>query len=253
MKFRKIFSVVFAAAIAVASLSGCTDNSGIYSSEEPSASQEEKLCEASADDFEYTEKNGSVIITKYIGEKTELAVPEKINGKPVVEIGNKAFCGKTDLKRVEIPETVTKIGKNDSLKFYEGEEQNDEKLVVTGLNLKSASAVYDSNYGEYNIWIELDEEGAKKFAEATERLAETGGIISIRLDGEKLSAPRVHEKISNGKMNISGNFTVDSAVELAQKMNGNPFEGCKDIEVKYKGKTYGYDALDEFLLAVNEQ
>lgn len=245
---KRIFAVISAACL----LCGCTDNSGIYSSEETSSLQEEKLPEADANDFEYTEENGSVIITKYVGEKTALAVPEKINGKPVVEIGGKAFCGKTDLKFVEIPESVTKIGKTDSLKFYEGEEQNDEKLVLTGLNLKSASAVYDSIYGEYNIWIELDEEGAKKFAEVTERLAEDNGIISIWLDGEKISSPYVHDKISDGKTVVSGNFTVDSAMELAQKMNGNPFEGCKDIWIIYKGENYNYNSINDFINAVNQ-
>lgn len=245
---KRIFAVITAACL----LCGCTDNPGVYSSKEGSSSQEGKLPEAGADDFEYTEENGSVIITKYIGDKTTLAVPEKINGKPVVEIESKAFCGKTNLKRVEIPETVTKIGKNDSLKFYEGEEQDAEKLVLTGLNLKSASAVYDSIYSEYNIWIELDEEGAKKFAEATERLAETGGNISIWLDDEKLSAPYVHEKISDGKTVISGNFTVDSAMDLAQKMNGNPFEGCTDIQITYKGESYKYDSITELINAVNQ-
>lgn len=245
---KRIFAVISAACL----LCGCTDNPGIYSSEEGSSLQEEKLPEASADDFEFTEENGSVIITKYVGEKTALAVPEKINGKPVVEIGGKAFCEKTDLKFVEIPESVTKIGKTDLLKFYEGEEQDAEKLVVTGLNLKSALAFYEEYNYNYVIAIELDEEGAKKFAEATERLAETGGIISIWLDGEKLSAPRVHEKISDGRMNISGNLTVDSAMELAQKMNGNPFEGCKDIRITYKGENYNYDSIAEFINAVNQ-
>ncbi len=243
---KRIFAVISAACL----LCGCTDSPGIYSSEEASSLQEEKLPEAGADDFEYAEENGSVIITKYIGENTAFAVPEKINGKPVVEIGSKAFCGKTDLKRVEIPETVAKIGKTDSLKFYEGEEQDAEKLVLTGLNLKSALAFYDEYNHNYNITIELDEEGAKKFAEATERLAETGGIISIWLDGEKLSAPYVHEKISDGMTVIAGGLTVDSAMELAQKMNGNPFEGCKDIQITYNGKNYNYNSINDFINAV---
>lgn len=245
---KRIFAVISAACL----LCGCTENTGIYSSEESSALREEKLPEADADDFEYTEENGSVIITKYIGEKTELAVPEKINGKPVVEIGGKAFCENGKIKRIEIPETVAKIGKTDSLKFYECEEQDAEKLVLTGLNLKSALAFYEEYNHNYVIAIELDEEGAKKFAEATERLAETKGIISIWLDGEKLSAPRVHEKISEGIMNISGGFTVDSAMELAQKMNGNPFEGCEDIRITYKGESYNYNSINDFINAVNK-
>ena len=244
---KKIFSVIFSAVL----LCGCTDNSGIFREEKsdiPTISQAEKLPEANAEDFEFTQTDGGIAVTKYLGSKTEFSVHGKIDGKPVVEIGSKAFCGRGDLTRVEIPDTVVKISKSDALKFREGEEISGE-VILTGADVEKANVFCDEFDSEFIIQIDFTQSGAEKFSEATGRLI--GEIISIWVDDELLSAPYVHEQVVDGKTVISGNFSFEEVQEYAAKINGNPFRDCTKIRVTYKGKTYGYNELSELYSAVN--
>lgn len=58
--------------------------------------------------FEIEERDSNCVITKYTGPQAEeVAIPEKINGKPVVEIGSYAFC-ECRVSSVTIPDSVTK-------------------------------------------------------------------------------------------------------------------------------------------------
>ena len=66
---------------------------------------------ASASDFDYTVSNNSVTITKYKGNKTSIIIPDKIDGKTVTVIGERAFQNCFHLKSVTIPKTVTSIEK----------------------------------------------------------------------------------------------------------------------------------------------
>lgn len=242
-----------AALLAICFLTGCAERTEEYSTDNSDVSDKDTLPIATEDEFELSEENGSVILTKYIGNKTEFAVPAQINGKPVTEIGNKAFCENTDLKHIEIPDTVTRFTPSDSLKFYEGEEKNDDKIVVTGLDISGVNVnVYsDDAPGEYGVMIKFNEDGTKKFAEATKRLVYQK--ISIWLDNECIISPTVNSEISDGETVISGNFTLDEAYELAGKMIGNPFIYCKKAKVVYKGKTYSYDELNELCLKMRQE
>lgn len=243
---KKIFSIIPAAVL----LCGCADNSGIYREEKSdisAVSEAEKPRPANAEDFEFTKTDGGIVIEKYLGSMTEFAVPAEIDGRPVVEIGNKAFCENADIKRVELPDTVVKIGKNSTLKFRKGGEISGE-VILTGADVEKANVYYDTYSCENIVKLEFTPGGAEKFAEATERLA--GGQISIWIDDELLSAPYVHERITTGMAQISGNFSLEEVWEIAEKINGNPFEGCEKIRVAYKGKTYGYNELSGLYSAV---
>ena len=250
---KKIFSLIFSAVL----LCGCADNSGIYREEKSdisAISQAEKLPEACAEDFEFSQTDGGIVVTKYVGSQTEFSVPEKIDGKPVVEIGSKTFCGHADLTRVALPETVAKISKSDALKFCAGDVVDADgkplgKVILTGADIEKANVYYDEIYSQYIIRIDFTPSGAEKFAEATKQLI--GEIISIWVDDELLSAPYVHEQITDGMAQISGKFSFEQVQEYAAKINGNPFEGCEKIRVTYKGKTYGYDELNNLYSAVN--
>ena len=244
---KKIFSLIFSAVL----LCGCADNSGIYREEKSdisAISQAEKLPEACAEDFEFSQTDGGIVVTKYVGSAAEFAVPEKIAGKPVVEIGSKTFCGHADLTRVALPDTVAKISKSDALKFREGGDISGD-VILTGADIEKANVYYDEVYSQYIIRIDFTPSGAEKFAEATKQLV--GEIISIWVDDELLSAPYVHEQITDGMAQISGKFSFEQVQEYAAKINGNPFEGCEKIRVTYKGKTYGYDELNNLYSAVN--
>ena len=61
-----------------------------------------------AKDYEYTISENSVTITKYIGSLTNIAIPQKIEGKAVRKIGGGAFS-ETEVEAVKIPEGVEEI------------------------------------------------------------------------------------------------------------------------------------------------
>ena len=71
----------------------------------------------------------------------------------------------------------------------------------------------------YVVNVKMSDIGRDKFAAATEELAGTDTPISIWYDNDMISAPTVNTAITNGEAIISGNFTVESANELAVSIN----------------------------------
>ena len=66
--------------------------------------------ETPASSFKYEEnEDGSITITKFIGDETNVVIPSKINGKAVTSIGSQAFEDCTSLKEVTIGNGVTYI------------------------------------------------------------------------------------------------------------------------------------------------
>ena len=60
--------------------------------------------------FQYTVADGGVTIMGMNGQLTEVVIPDTIEGKPVVAIGDNTFSGKSAMTGVTIPATVTSIG-----------------------------------------------------------------------------------------------------------------------------------------------
>lgn len=132
---------------------------------------------------------------------------------------------------------IQEIGATARLTFREGREVDSEGLpsgvtaeniILEGLDVKSALAAVDSNsssqtYGQYYVSLELNDSGKDSFAEATTRLAETRGIISIWLDDTMISYPTVNSAILDGNamitLNGSDDATRDQAISLANLIN----------------------------------
>lgn len=126
-----------------------------------------------------------------------------------------------------------------------------ENVVLEGKDVKSASAVIDSKTSNPVVALELTDEGAKKFAEATTRLV--GKKISIWMDDTMISDPVVQTAITDGNAIINGGsvpFTAAQATELANKINGGalPF---KLVTENYRSisPTLGMSAKDSMVLA----
>lgn len=136
------------------------------------------------------------------------------------------------------PEAAVKeLGETAELTFREGYETDDlglptgvtaENVILVGADVDNAYAAYTENNGtvEWLVSLQLTSEGAKKFADATAKLYETRGVISIWMDETCISYPQVQAIISDGKATISGNFDADSAKSLADKINSGalPFK-----------------------------
>jgi len=88
---------------------------------------------------------------------------------------------------------------------------------LTGKQLKRAEAVQDSQIGEIQVSLTFNDDGAKLFAEITQR--NVGKPVAIFLDNEVISAPRVNEAILDGSAVITGGFGWQEAKLLAQRLN----------------------------------
>ena len=108
-----------------------------------------------------------------------------------------------------------------SLEFRKG-DSIDGELILTNKNIKSAKAMRDSFDGNYGVQIEFDEYGFEVFSHATEELAGTDIPISIWLDDELISSPRVADRIMTETVFLSGNLDKQSAVDIAEKINSVP-------------------------------
>ncbi|GHV51143.1 hypothetical protein AGMMS49579_05930 [Spirochaetia bacterium] len=64
----------------------------------------------SVSNFQVTTTDGKVTITKYTGKAAAVLIPARIEGKPVVEIGRRAFDGCTGLTSISILASITDIG-----------------------------------------------------------------------------------------------------------------------------------------------
>ena len=60
-------------------------------------------------DYEYTQSENGITITRYTGNETAVVIPAEINGIPVKEIGDGAFKG-CSLSSVTLPSGIEKIG-----------------------------------------------------------------------------------------------------------------------------------------------
>lgn len=82
-----------------------------------------------------------------------------------------------------------------------------------GEHVNNAVADFDNYSHEPIVLINMNSEGAKKWARLTRD--EIGNEIAMTLDDYVLTAPRVNDQITGGRTQITGNFTVDEARDLA--------------------------------------
>lgn len=146
-----------------------------------------------------------------------------------------------DRIRIELPDiddveqARSIIGRTALLRFV-GPDGVD---IVTGSNLVSARAERAPEMTPYPfVTIEFDQEGARLFAEATERFYNQP--ISIVLDDEVISSPTVAAVITDGRAVIEGNFTFEEAAELGLLLRSGslPVE-LRELESRLIGPTLG--------------
>jgi preprotein translocase subunit SecD len=89
----------------------------------------------------------------------------------------------------------------------------DKRVLVSGADLVDAQPGFDPQTSEPVVNFRFNSVGARKFAEATEQ--NVGKPFAIVLDNQVVSAPVIREPILGGSGQISGNFTVQQANDLA--------------------------------------
>jgi preprotein translocase subunit SecD len=129
-----------------------------------------------------------------------------------------------------------------------------KRTALGGAQLENATVGIDE-IGQPKVDLLFNDEGGKLFGEITERVAnrkcDNGACrLGIKVGGNWISLPTVHQKIIGRSSQITGNFTFDSAKELTDGLN----LGAIDAPVRLSGQmtiepTLGQDQLNKSLKA----
>lgn len=123
-----------------------------------------------------------------------------------------------------------------------------KKTDLTGNDLKQAAVTFDTNSGLPQVQLTFTAAGAKKFADITSN--NVGKIVAIALDQQVIEAPRVQQPIVGGNAIITGNFTTDSANNLAIQLNAGALPvSLSVLQQQAIGATLGQTSLQASLIA----
>lgn len=119
---------------------------------------------------------------------------------------------------------------------------------LSGKHIKHASVGFDQNSGSPYVILDFNEEGADLFTKLTEE--NVGKIIGIFLDGEAITTPTVQQVIYGGQATITGDFTVNEAKLLAQRLNAGALPVPIEIVSQQTiGPALGQASLDKSIQA----
>jgi preprotein translocase subunit SecD len=120
----------------------------------------------------------------------------------------------------------------------------EKRVVVSGGDLTDAQAGFDQRTNEPIVNFKFNTSGARKFAQATQE--NVGKPFAIVLDNEVISAPVIREPITGGSGQISGNFTVQSANDLAILLRAGALPApLTIIEERTVGPGLGQDSIEK--------
>jgi preprotein translocase subunit SecD len=126
--------------------------------------------------------------------------------------------------------------------------------AITGKHLKHANPE-PLSAGSWEVAIEFDGFGGDAFAKLTKNLAGTGRSIGVFLDREPISTPTVGAQfaatgIAGGKAVITGDFTTETANDLAVQLRGGSLPVPVEIvENRTVGATLGRDSIQSSIYA----
>ncbi len=119
----------------------------------------------------------------------------------------------------------------------------EKRVLVSGADLVDAQPGFDQRTSEPIVSFRFNATGARKFAEATQ--ANVGKPFAIVLDNKVISAPVIREPILGGSGQISGNFTVQSANDLAILLRAGALPAPLTIvEERTVGPGLGQDSIN---------
>ena len=139
----------------------------------------------------------------------------------------------------------------EKLKF---EDDNNEALVskriiLSGENLLDAQPQMNNQTNETVVSFTLDRVGAKRFGKATS--TGIGKQLAIVLDGKIVSAPVIRDTIASGNGQISGDFTFQTATDLALLLRSGALPAPLNIiEERTVGPDLGQDSINAGLIAL---
>ena len=156
----------------------------------------------------------------------------------------KNLLGKTaNLTFRLVSETEDSFG-SELLFFEDNEEQMNisKRVILSGDNLTNAQPQLDRQINQAVVSFTLDRAGSKKFGRATS--GNVGKRLAIILDNKIISAPVIREAILTGNGQITGDFTFQSATDLALLLRSGALPAPLNIiEERTVGPDLGEDSI----------
>lgn len=114
---------------------------------------------------------------------------------------------------------------------------------LSGKDVSRAAVGFDPNTNAPLVQLTFNETGADLFAKITEE--NVNNVIGIFLDGSPISTPVVRQAIYGGQATITGNFALEEAKLLAQRLNAGALPvPVSLISQQTVGPTLGQTSLD---------
>lgn len=199
-------------------------------------------------------KNAAAVIERRVnpGGTGEVTV-RTANGNRIV----------VELPGVDNPDEANQlIGRTAQLSFFEvsqaatqGQDSSGTGVVPTQVSGKDVRrATVDFQQGATQPIVSLELKGGdstKKFAELTTKLSQNGNSLVVLLDNQIVFGPaNVQDRITNGKAQLSGDFNVKQADEIATLLNAGALPvPVKVVAQQTVGPTLGSLSIKQSILA----
>ncbi len=119
-----------------------------------------------------------------------------------------------------------------------------KRTLLTGEYITDARVQIDSRYNEPYVSLSFDRRGARLFEKITGE--NIGKRLAIVLDNKVYSAPVIQDKISGGRAQITGRFTMEEARDLAIVLRAGALPApVKIIEERTVGPSLGKDSIEK--------
>ncbi len=124
-----------------------------------------------------------------------------------------------------------------------------KRIIISGDNLVDAKPTMNNQTNQTVVSFSLDRVGARKFGKATS--SGVGKSLAIILDGKIISSPTVQEPIVGGNGQISGDFTFQSATDLALLLRSGALPAPLNIiEERTVGPDLGKDSVNAGIMSL---
>ncbi len=122
------------------------------------------------------------------------------------------------------------------------------KTLLTGASLETAKVQISDRFGDPNVSLKFNSQGAQDFDRITNENIRKK--LAIVLDGVVHSAPVIEERISGGQAVIRGNFTMEEARDLAIVLRAGALPAPVNIlEERTVGPSLGSDSIQHGIIA----
>ena len=122
------------------------------------------------------------------------------------------------------------------------------QVIISGDQLIDARQEFAPQTNAPQVAISFNNQGGRRFARVTQE--NVNKPFAIILDNKVISAPNINEPILGGRASISGNFTVESANQLAIALRSGKLPiALKVIEESTVGPDLGADSIHAGILA----